>query len=112
MKWISTTIKKEYMILILAGVKTSEYKGKSKFWNKRIMNLKDSLKYKSLIHSGCIEMYCAEDIGINFLCGRKSYKFRVIGILDHHHPMKIDNKQFSEFWEIQLGKRLDGDSKC
>ena len=100
MKWLSTTIKKEYMMLILAGVKRSEFKGNSEYWNKRITNLKDNLKYNRSSPPN-YEWFDAKDVSINFLCGRKSYKYEVFAILRHHTPMEIDGVYYPRFWEIR-----------
>jgi hypothetical protein len=94
MKWISTTIKKKWMDLILDGTKCAEYKANTKFWNKRLEPLVD-------------KFFLDDEIGINFLCGQKSYKYRVVHIRHHNrHPLDIDGVQVTDWYEIQLGKRI------
>lgn len=97
MKCISTTIKKVHMDAILSGLKTIEYKGSKAFWRLRLKPL----------------MFCDfdEDIYINFLCGRKSYKFEVIDIryVESWKRMKIDENLFCFWFEIHLGGQIDGE---
>ena len=93
--WISTTIKKKYMELILSGKKTTEYKENTEYWNKRLNKIKNK-----------------KNIAINFLCGRINYKFEVILIeafFDYSNDgcfIDIDGKKVYEWWEIRLGKRI------
>lgn len=96
MKTISTTIKKVYMDQILEGNKTSEFKGCSDYWNTRI--------YKILENDSSGD----NEVMINFLCGRVSYKYEVRFIILHNCGCSkmIDGIEFSEYWEIQLGRRL------
>lgn len=105
MKWLSTTIKKKYMCQILSGEKTSEFKGMTRHWTRRIYNLMESLTYDRDSPPE-YEMYKAHDIGINFLCGMKSYKFEVTEIIHHQTPKKIDGVKYKTYWEIKLGERL------
>ncbi len=93
--WISTTIKKKYMELILSGKKTTEYKENTEFWNKRLNKIMNK-----------------RNIAINFLCGRINYKFEVkiiIPYFDYSNDgcfIDIDEKKVYEWWEIRLGKRI------
>ncbi len=92
MNWISTTIKKKYMDKILSGKKTSEYKKATDFWEKRLS------KYVGT-HDG--------DLGINFLCGQESYKFRVRQVArGSDFEIDIDGEPVWEWYEIHLGERM------
>lgn len=93
MKQISTTIKRKYMNKIMEGTKKIEYKADIKFWNVRLSKLVD-----------------VDDdmIIINFLCGRKSYKYYVIEI---KRCFSLDGIIFNDkfhywWWEIHLGPRI------
>lgn len=96
-KWISTTIKKKYMDKILEGKKTIEYKKASEYWEKRLN------KYREYGR----EDY--SDVGINFLCGQKSYKFEVknVSLWYHTDGLEIDGEMVRHVFHIVLGKRLD-----
>lgn len=102
--WISTTIKKKFMDLILSGLKKSEYKGYTGFWNKRINNLLPNLKQGTVqirtIHYNCV------NVKINFLCGQKSYKYNVLSITLHNSPLRIDGEIHGSYWQISLGARI------
>lgn len=102
MKWISTIIKKKWMDKILSGEKTSEYKVSSNFWGKRIENLADNLTFDRTSDPNH-HRFIAKDISINFLCGRKSYKYKVTEIIRHFTPMMIDGVSCNKYIEIKLG---------
>ena len=89
-KWVSTTIKRKWMDKILSGEKTIEYKGATEFWNTRLNKL----------------LYCGEEISINFLCGRVSYKFKVIRIFYYDNDRVIDGVLHKGFFEIHLGEQI------
>jgi len=84
---------------ILEGKKTIELKKASDFWKKRLE------KYVGK-HSG--------DLGINFLCGQKSHKFKVPRI-EHRSfeegddPILIDESYELEYFAIFLGQKIDGE---
>lgn len=87
---LSTTIKKVWMDKILSGEKKVEYKGATDYWKKRI----------------CWPNCPTE---INFLCGQKSYRYkipRIVQCVDALHPKDIDGVLFSEWYEIELGERV------
>ena len=93
--YISTTIKRKWMDLILSGEKQSEFKGNTKFWNKRLTKIQVLLLQNELVF-------------INFLCGVESYKYKVKWII-HHITIQgkdIDGKKSNDYWEIVLGKRI------
>ena len=92
MKKISTTIKKEHMNKILNGSKKIEYKGDTNHWHKRLVKLEYNLE---------------DVIIINFLCGRKSYKYHVTDITRcfSQQGILIDDKFHLSWWEITLGKK-------
>jgi hypothetical protein len=96
MKWVSTTIKKVWMDEILAGRKCIEYKDRSEYWKKRL----EDLAYNVGTHTGH---------GINFLCGRKSYKFRIDRIEMKCGAMIIDNKPSNSWYEIHIGLQFRQD---
>jgi len=91
--WISTTIKKKYMDKILSGDKKFELKGDIIYWRQRL----DKLIGK-------------KNVTINFLCGQKSYKFKVKNITKIEHPfedtVEIDGIFYSGYYEIGIGERL------
>lgn len=91
MKWISTTIKKQYFIE-LGNSKFIERKGDTKFWRKRLLKL----------------IKCNDMIGINFLCGRLNKKFIVkkLVYLRTITAIDIDGKEWERYFAIHLGKRL------
>lgn len=93
MKRISTTIKSEHMKRILNGTKIIEYKGDTIFWHTRLSKL-DNLFDEFII--------------INFLCGRQSYKYHVIGVtwFFGFEGIIIDYMFYYSWWEIFLGPRL------
>lgn len=93
--YISTTIKRKWMDLILSGEKQSEFKGNTKFWNKRLKRIQELLKRKELVF-------------INFLCGAESYQFKVDCIIHYScfPAFNIDGKEFTDYWEIKIGKRI------
>ena len=82
------------MDLILLNSKDTELKGDTPFWRKRL--LKATKKYNE-----------GEDIEISFLCGRKSYRFRVEGILHRHYGRWIDDVLYESHWEIKIGEIID-----
>lgn len=90
MKNISTTIKKKWLDKILSGDKTIEYKGDTPFWRKRLDKL----------------LYCGEDVVITFLCGRKSYKFKVEKIFLFIGERVIEGTCYNAFYEIHLGEQI------
>jgi len=90
MRWISTTIKRKWLDKILSGEKEQEYKGATEFWNKRLTKI----------------LECGEEIGINFLCGRESYKFEVMDINHYYGMREIDGTEYESFYEIRLGKPI------
>lgn len=94
MRWISTTIKKKYMDEILSGEKDVEYKGSTYFWDRRLDEL---------------NKFPVVDVGINFLCGQKSYKFKVTDVTKYWNPdgIIIDGKHYMEWWEISIGERIE-----
>ena len=104
MKWISTTIKKKWLEKILSGEKTVERKVANEFWTKRLEKFVD----------GTFQ----DDIGINFLCGCESYKFKVININKCYwrDGFDIDGVITQEWYEIRLGEQLwtcpMGDKVC
>lgn len=93
--WISTTIKKIYLDNILVNNKTSEYKGASEFWIKRL------------------EKYIGpheNDLGINFLCGKMSVKFFVKEVHRYNpigFPYTIDGVEFKSYYDIKIGNRIE-----
>ncbi len=91
--WISTTIKKTYMDKILDGTKKYEYKGASEYWIKRISKFMD---------------FTMGELGINFLCGQKSYKFIVADITKWSGtmPRDIDGTEYKSYYQIQLGDQI------
>ena len=91
--WISTTIKKKWMVLILGGDKDCELKGNTEWWCGRLE------KAKGLLGSG-------KKVGINFLCGRDSYKYEVGKITFHARPLKIDEQVYQTYYKIWLGDRI------
>ena len=100
MKWISTTIKKEYMKQILDGEKKIEYKGYIPFWKKRLdrfVSRTKLMRYKGLV-----------GVGINFLCGKLSYKYQVIGVYFHtvKKPIDIVGQEFKKYYTIHIGERI------
>ena len=98
---ISTTIKKKWMEQILSGAKTSELKDDTMFWYDRLN------KARLKLHRD------AEQVHINFLCGRKSYRFAVTNIdYFHNHFLVIDGKECASYWEIHLGEQLRSHEPC
>ncbi len=94
--WISTTIKKKYLDKILEGEKTIEYKKGSEFWKKRLE------KHLGVFKSG--------SLGINFLCGQKTYKFDVLQVIHISNRLKeieIDGEKVDDYYKIYIGERLD-----
>ena len=91
MKRISTTIKRVWMDKILSGEKTSEFKGATPFWDKRLKPL----------------LYCGEEIIITFLCGKQPYWFRVRNVFYYDHPRTINGTEHRAFYEIALGEQID-----
>lgn len=94
MRWISTTIKKKWMDKILSGEKKSELKGATKYWKKRIDKITSTYPSDQ------------EETGINFLCGRKSYKYHIKIIIRFYFPKEIDGEIFNNWYEIVLGDRI------
>lgn len=92
MKWISTTIKKKWMVKILSGEKTIEYKGATDFWRPRLDKI-------MINHSD-------KEIGINFLYGRVPYKYKVENIYYYYGDRVIDGVLHHGFYEIHLGDRI------
>lgn len=94
-KWISTTIKRIHLDPILSGEKTIEYKVASPFWEKR---LKKHMGYHGR----------ESNIGINFLCGRESVKYKVFMLTRMHDkkPMDVDGVLVNTWYEIHLGERI------
>jgi len=105
MKYISTTIKRTWMNLILEGSKTIEYKVASDYWKKRLEKYvthridrrKDTVNAEHRV----------KELGINFLCGRECYKYRV-DYVKHvtGGRMEIDGTDATEWYEIHLSERL------
>lgn len=100
MDWISTTIKKVYMDKILSGEKRIEFKGYTPYWKERLdpfVGRTRIMQYKGL-----------DGLGINFLCGRLSYKYQVIGVYRHRlkEPIDIAGKKFKKYYTIHLGVRI------
>ena len=100
--WIPTTIEWKYLKQILDKIKKSEFKGASKFWEKR-------LKPRIGKHDG--------DIGISFVNPKvckdypeKSYKFDVLEIKKIHcepgEKFNIAGKEYDSYYDIKLGKQL------
>lgn len=94
MRNITTTIKKVYMDKILSGEKTSEYKTNSEFWNKRLTKFVG-------------QCFDEDPVIITFLCGRKSYKYRVLNVMCVPLPKEIDGVVSDCYWDIRLGKRME-----
>jgi len=96
MKKITTTIKKEYLDKILSGEKTIEYKGNTEFWSTRLDKL----------------MLIQDKVIINFICGRKSYKFEVWRIerQEDFNGFIINNKSYNSYFKIYLGNRITGEN--
>jgi len=92
---ISTTIKGLWMDKILSGEKTSEYKGNSDFWWKRLT--------KFIGHR-----FDKEPVFITFLRGRMSYKYRVKCVLFYPVPKEIDGVVYDCYWEIRLSHSTQG----
>lgn len=92
MDWITTTIKRKWMDLILNEEKHTELKEAKNFWDKRLE------KHLGEHHG---------DLGINFLCGQEHYKYevrcvyKVIG-----HPNNIDGNVVDVWYGIKLGERI------
>jgi hypothetical protein len=78
---------------ILSGEKTVEYKGDTNFWHTRLAKFEFELNL------------CT---AINFLCGRKCYKYQVTEVTQYLDPFGfvIDEKTYKIYWEIRLGKRI------
>lgn len=78
---------------ILEGFKTYEYKESNDFWDKRL----EKFKGRNLTN-----------VGINFLCGRQSYKFRVLSVWCYHEPIEvfIGGKKRLMYWCIRLGEQI------
>ena len=94
--WISTTIKKKYMDKILSLEKVIESKGATDFWIKRLSKARELLRKN-------------KTVGINFLCGRKSYKFKVneIYLVDSNTLLcRVDDQYFRNIYNIYLGERI------
>jgi len=102
---ISTTIKLEYMELILAGSKKIEYKGNSDFWRDRLVKHLDPNCYRDW--EGCLS-FTTPGLVINFLCGRIHYKYHVEKIQLICKQMDIAGEVHDSYFEIHLGNRLDG----
>ena len=94
-KWISTTIKKKYFEEIKKGTKKREYKEFSEYWQKRIEPL--------------IRIQNKEEIGINFLCGRKCHKREVVTLqyVNVTWSYDVDGKQLNELYIIELGEEIE-----
>lgn len=92
MKFISTTIKRKWLDKILSGEKTIERKVYTKFWTKRLEPLTKT----------------DEKIGINLLCGRKSYKFKVTKVEFNatEDPTEIDGVWTLLWYDIHIGERI------
>lgn len=92
-RWISTTIKKVWLDKILSGEKKIEYKDNTEWWRARLGNIDD--------------LDIDEGVGINFLCGRKHYKFMVtaIHLVISGTPKDIDGNECFTWYEIHLGER-------
>jgi hypothetical protein len=98
---ISTTIKKEYMEAILKGEKKVEYKSINPYWNKRILTRQAYLEI--LVGKNAIEQHKV----INFLCGRKSYKFKIKKITLDRTPTELEMIVGYPFcYHIHLGERI------
>lgn len=95
MRYISTTIKKVWLEQILSGEKVIEFKGATDFWIKRLMPMLEG----------------SDRIIINFLCGRKSFKFTVLNVchVRSRRPFKIDEVYFYEWFEIHIGGVIYGE---
>ena len=93
MKKITTTIKQEYMDKILNGTKKVEYKKAKDFWNKRL---------EKLINE--------ENVIINFVCGKRFYKYKVIKIIKINSSKIIDDETVLNYWEIHIGNRITGEN--
>ena len=95
-KYISTTIKKEWLDKILDGTKTVEYKGDTPFWCRRIVPIKYLTAFGKL--------------GINFPAGwpgyEKCYKFEVPEIEYIKGRRVIDGQTFEACFAIHLGRRI------
>jgi len=93
--WITTTIKWIHLEKILSGEKKIEYKVKKPFWDDRLG------KAKRLIDEG-------KNIGINFVCKKRGYKYHLIEIESHDRdePMDIDGIMTKEWYENHLGDRI------
>lgn len=101
-KLISTTIKREYMDLILKGEKKVEYKAPNEYWIKRL-----GIRHLIL---GLNPPKEKEHKVINFLCGRKSYKYKINKItLDKTPDELIGWFHSSKCFHIHLGDRIGGD---
>ena len=94
---ISTTIKRKWMDKILSGEKTSEFKGDTEFWNKRI---------NKILRAKMNEIGC-EEVIITFLCGQISYKYKVLAIHKNiDGGMDIDGIFYKKYWKIELGNQI------
>lgn len=93
-KWISTTIKKQYYEKIKDGTKKREYKEYSEYWIKRLEPL--------------IKIQNQEDIGINFLCGRDFHKRWVLYLqyVNVTWCYDVAGKELSELYIITLGDEI------
>lgn len=90
---ISTTIKRHWINEILNGIKTSEFKGNTDYWNKRLRRF--------IGHD-----FDINPTYINFLCGKMSYKFRIKNIILHATPGYIDGIDYNSYWQIVLWYRV------
>ena len=92
MKSITTTIKKVYMLSILNGGKTIEYKSYTSFWRKRLEKVRGSHQFGECV--------------INFLCGKYSFHYNVKYVDFVPLEMTIDDIFFRQHYRISLGCRL------
>ena len=78
---------------ILNGTKKYEYKGATEYWNKRLSKF---------------ILFSKGELGINFLCGQKSYKFIVAEIIrwSGTMPRNIDGTDYKSYYQIQLGEQI------
>jgi hypothetical protein len=89
MKFLTTTIKRCYMDLILSGKKTIEYKGYIDHWKKRIDKILKDPGYPA-------------DYGINFLCGQIAYKYKITKIVLVDSPKEIAGTTYPKHYEIHF----------
>ena len=100
--WISTTIKRMYMDKILSGEKTVEYKSLIPYWDRRV----GKFLHKALFANSNPPTLPK---GINFLCGRKSYKFKITMIrIEATSPdIPTDVVSTGGCYAIHLGERIE-----